>query len=61
MTDEKIEPLCENCDPALADFLQQMADQNAKVATCPRCGKIHEITPSQSVQPTAEGVRKNPQ
>ena len=45
MSDEKIDELCEDCGQAFSDFLQEMADQNAKVATCPKCGKIHQFTP----------------
>ena len=45
MSDEKIDELCEDCGQAFSDFLQEMADQNAKVATCPKCGKIHQFAP----------------
>ena len=45
MTDEKVDLLCDGCDQTLADFLTEIAEQNAKVATCPKCGKIHEFSP----------------
>ncbi len=36
------EPLCDGgCDETFSEFLSEMAEQNAKVATCPKCGKIH--------------------
>jgi uncharacterized Zn finger protein len=38
---DQIDLLCEDCGETFSDFLHQMADQNAKVATCPKCGKIH--------------------
>ena len=31
------------CGETFSDFLHEMADQNAKVVTCPKCGKIHEF------------------
>ncbi|MGA2354335.1 MAG: hypothetical protein ABSG02_07555 [Terriglobales bacterium] len=37
--------LCDGCGEAFSNFLQEMADQNAKVATCPKCGKIHAFPP----------------
>jgi len=44
MSDE-IDMLCEECGQTFSAFLHEMADQNAKVATCPKCGKIHQFTP----------------
>src|ERR1700694_2617379 len=41
MSDEKVDLLCDGCDQTLSDFLNEMAEQNARVATCPKCGKIH--------------------
>ncbi len=41
-TSDPTEPLCDGgCDEAFSEFLSDMAEQNAKVATCPKCGKIH--------------------
>ncbi|MFY9907483.1 MAG: hypothetical protein WBX02_07140 [Terriglobales bacterium] len=45
MNDKKDQVLCEGCGEAFTNFLQEMADQNAKVATCPKCGKIHQFEP----------------
>jgi uncharacterized Zn finger protein len=53
MSDEKIDLLCEHCGQTLSDFLHEMADQNAKVATCPHCGKIHEFKPPKAAKPVA--------
>src|ERR1700722_8982998 len=44
MSDEKVD-LCDDCGPALSEFLNEMAEQNGKVATCPKCGKIHDFPP----------------
>ena len=54
MNEEKHEStdlLCEDCGETFSQFLQEMADQNAKVATCPKCGKIHEHKPVKSGRP----------
>jgi uncharacterized Zn finger protein len=47
--------LCEGCGEAFTNFLQEMADQNAKVATCPKCGKIHALTPPTAQKPVMKG------
>ena len=52
MNDEKVDHLCEDCGQTFSDFLHEMADKNAKVTTCPKCGKIHEF-PSKAAQPAA--------
>jgi hypothetical protein len=57
MSDEKIDLLCDDCGQTLSDFLNEMAEQNAKVATCPKCGKIHEF-PSKAAKPGARSVKK---
>jgi uncharacterized Zn finger protein len=57
MSDEKIDVLCDNCGQTFSDFLQQMADQNAKVATCPKCGKIHEVSPPPKAPQQVAGAR----
>jgi hypothetical protein len=36
MSDDKLDLLCEDCGQTFADFLHEMADQNAKVTTCPK-------------------------
>jgi uncharacterized Zn finger protein len=41
MSNDSIDRLCENCGEAFATFLHEMAEKNAKIATCPKCGKIH--------------------
>jgi uncharacterized Zn finger protein len=53
MKKDSIDLLCENCGQTFSDFLHQMADQNAKVATCPKCGKIHAISPAKPARPVA--------
>ncbi|HSZ60793.1 MAG TPA: hypothetical protein VK828_03290 [Terriglobales bacterium] len=49
--------LCEGCGEAFSNFLQEMADQNAKVATCPKCGKIHPLTPPVTLTPPVAAGR----
>jgi DNA-directed RNA polymerase subunit RPC12/RpoP len=51
--EDKTDLLCADCGQTFSDFLQEMADQNAKVATCPKCGKIHEFEPSKDAKPVA--------
>jgi uncharacterized Zn finger protein len=56
---DQIDLLCDNCGQTFSDFLHQMADQNAKVATCPKCGKIHETNPEKiQAETRARRVRK---
>ena len=57
MSDEKVDLLCDDCGQTFSDFLQEMAEQNAKVATCPKCGKIHEFSPK-TAKPGARSVKK---
>lgn len=45
-SEDKSDFSCDDCGQAFSDFLQEMADKNAKVATCPKCGKIHKFDPS---------------
>lgn len=45
MSDNQTDVSCEGCGETFTNFLQEMADQNAKVTTCPKCGKIHPLTP----------------
>jgi Zn finger protein HypA/HybF involved in hydrogenase expression len=64
MSDDKLDLLCEDCGQTFADFLHEMADQNAKVTTCPKCGKIHEFPskirefPSKTAKAGARSVKK---
>jgi uncharacterized Zn finger protein len=58
MTDEQTTPLCDQCGETFSNFLQEMADQNAKVATCPKCGKIHDFTPPAQTKPAPRKVKK---
>lgn len=56
MSDSKVEQtdlLCDGCGQTFSDFLQEMADQNAKVTTCPKCGKIHQFNPSKPARPAS--------
>ena len=57
MTDEKVDLLCDGCDQTLADFLTEIAEQNAKVATCPKCGKIHQFPPK-GAKPKTRSLKK---
>ena len=57
MSDDKLDLLCEDCGQTFSDFLHEMADQNAKVTTCPKCGKIHEF-PSKSAKPGVPSLKK---
>ena len=57
MSDDKLDLSCEDCGQAFSDFLHEMADQNAKVATCPKCGKIHEF-PSKAAKPGVPSLKK---
>jgi len=57
MSNDNIDLLCEDCGQTFSDFLHEMADQNAKVTTCPKCGKIHEF-PSKAAKPGARSVKK---
>jgi hypothetical protein len=43
MSNDSIDRLCEDCGETFSEFLHEMAEKNAKVATCPKCGKIHEF------------------
>jgi len=57
MSDDNLDLLCEDCGQTFSDFLHEMADQNAKVTTCPKCGKIHEF-PSKTAKAGARSVKK---
>ncbi len=51
MSDEKIDVLCDDCGEAFSAFLHDMADHNAKVTACPKCGKNHEFRPPEAAKP----------
>ena len=48
MSDEKVDFLCDDCGEAFSAFLHDMADHNAKVTACPKCGKNHEFKPPET-------------
>jgi hydrogenase maturation factor HypF (carbamoyltransferase family) len=48
------EPLCDGCDETFSEFLNEMAEQNAKVAACPKCGKVHGFKKTDDTQPESE-------
>jgi hypothetical protein len=50
MNTDSIDRLCEDCGEAFSDFLHEMAEKNAKIATCPKCGKIHQYADAKPVQ-----------
>ena len=45
MNDEKVDVLCKHCGQAFSAFLHEMAEHNAKVTSCPSCGKPHDGRP----------------
>ncbi len=53
MSGEKIDLLCNHCGQAFSAFLHEMADHNAKVTSCPNCGKIHDGKPPKTAKPVA--------
>jgi DNA-directed RNA polymerase subunit RPC12/RpoP len=55
--DEKASLQCDDCGEALTAFLQEMADHNAKVTACPKCGKQHLFKPPKPPK-TAKPVPK---
>ena len=52
MSKDSIDRLCEDCGETFSDFLHEMAEKNAKVATCPKCGKIHEFADLKPAKPS---------
>jgi hypothetical protein len=59
--EDKVDLLCSDCGEALTNFLQDMADHNAKITACPKCGKHHDFKPPKPVKqpsPAARRVRK---
>ena len=57
LNDEKVDLLCQDCGQALSEFLHEMAEHNAKVATCPKCGKVHDHKPPKAEKPVARARR----
>ena len=56
---DALEPLCNDCDETFSEFLSDMAEQNAKVATCPKCGKIHGYGKTKATEDgAADAVKK---
>ena len=56
---DALEPLCNDCDETFSEFLTEMAELNAKVATCPKCGKIHDFVKAKPAEHRAkEPVKK---
>ena len=53
MSAEKSDLLCDNCGQAFSAFLNEMAEHNAKVTACPKCGKHHDIKPPKAAKPVA--------
>jgi ssDNA-binding Zn-finger/Zn-ribbon topoisomerase 1 len=45
---------CPDCGEAFSNFLEEMAEKNAQVTTCPKCGKIHQPAGRQSEDATPE-------
>ena len=60
LSKDSINRLCEDCGETFSEFLHEMAEQNAKVTTCPKCGKIHEFakTKEAKVAPGRRSVKK---
>lgn len=60
LSKDSIDRLCEDCGETFSEFLHEMAEQNAKVATCPKCGKIHEFAKTKVVKavPRRGSVKK---
>jgi hypothetical protein len=50
---DKIDGLCEDCGVELSAFLHEMADHNAKVTACPKCGKHHPYVPPKTAKAPA--------
>jgi DNA-directed RNA polymerase subunit RPC12/RpoP len=55
LSKDSIDRLCADCGETFSEFLQEMAEQNAKVATCPKCGKIHEFPKPNTAKTTPRG------
>lgn len=50
LSKDSIDRLCGDCGETFSEFLHEIAKQNAKVATCPKCGKIHEFAKTREVK-----------
>jgi len=53
MSDEKVDLLCEHCGQAFSAFLHEMAEHNAKVTSCPNCGKPNDCKPAKGPKSAA--------
>jgi hypothetical protein len=58
LNDERLDNLCQNCGQAFSEFLNDMAEHNAKVAACPICGKPHSHKPPKAAAAAVRPVRK---
>jgi hypothetical protein len=61
MSDEKVGLLCDGCGEEFSAFLNEMAEHNAKVTACPKCGKNHEFKPPKAANPVAKRLVKKKQ
>lgn len=50
---DNVDALCADCPEALSDFLQGIAEHNAKVTACPKCGKNHALKPQKAAAPVS--------
>jgi DNA-directed RNA polymerase subunit RPC12/RpoP len=57
LNDEKLDGLCGDCGQAFSVFLHEMAERNAKVVACPRCGKPHPHKRAKAEKPMS-GLRR---
>jgi hydrogenase maturation factor HypF (carbamoyltransferase family) len=59
-SDQKTDLLCDGCGQAFSAFLNEMAEHNAKVTACPKCGKHHDFDPPKAAKPAprARSVKK---
>jgi predicted nucleic acid-binding Zn-ribbon protein len=57
MNTNEDEVFCKGCGAVLKNFLQEMAEHNAKVA-CPRCGKVYTREEAEAMAKTARQAAK---
>lgn len=57
---DDLDPLCSDCPEALSDFLQEIAEHNAKVTACPKCGKHHALKPQTVTDPVLPAPTVSP-
>ena len=62
MEEQKFDALCTDCGETFSSFLTEMAEHNAKVTACPKCGKHHDFkapkAPVQTISATALGTKR---